>query len=140
MRRSCVAALLVITALVATSAVARAAAAPSSSIGGNVEPALDTVAPNIVAVVASGAPVDGDVPLIVRNATSHAVTVLRVRAAGVDGSGRTVARAATRAIVPRVLEPGGLGLARVQLDDATLPASVTSEFDVRSTRAHNTHD
>jgi hypothetical protein len=136
MRRSSVAT-LVITALMAASGFARAAGAPSSSVGGNVEPALDVGAPNAVAVVASGAPAEGEVPVIVRNGTTHAVTVRRVVAAAVDGSGRAVARAATRTVVPRVLEPDGLGLARVQFGDAALPVSVTFEFDVTATRERN---
>ena len=98
MRRSCAATLLVITALFAASA--RATAAPTSSTGGNVEPALDTVAPNTVAVVASGAPVQGVVPVIVRNGTGHDVTVRRIRAAAVDGSGHTTARATTGEVKP----------------------------------------
>jgi hypothetical protein len=139
MRRSHLATLLVITALVAASGAARAPT-PSSSTGGNVEPALDTVAPDTVAVVASGAPVDGAVPVIVRNGTTRAVTVVRIRAVAVDGSGRSVARAATPTVVPRLLEPDGLGLARVQFEDATVPVSATYEFDVTSTRARNTKD
>jgi hypothetical protein len=132
-RRSCAATLLVIAALFAASA--RATAAPTSSTGGNVEPALDTVAPNTVAVVASGAPVQGVVPVIVRNGTGHNVTVRRIRAAAVDGSGHTTARASTRTVVPSVLAPNGLGLARVNFEDPAMPASVTYEFDVTSMRA-----
>jgi hypothetical protein len=134
-RRWCVATLLVITALCAASSADPATAAPASSTGGNVEPALDTAAPDSVAVAASGAPVDGVVPVLVRNGTTHRVEVRRVRAAAVDGSGRTTARATTRLVVPNVLEPDGLGLARVDFDDPRLPASVTYRFDVTSRRA-----
>jgi len=135
MRRSSAATLLVIIALFTTPAMERAAAAPTNAVGGNVEPALDTVAPNTVAVVASGAPVDGVVPVIVRNGTTREVTVQRIRGTAVDRSGHTVARATTRTVVPGVLESEGLGLARVDFEDSTIPASVTYEFDVTSTRA-----
>jgi hypothetical protein len=135
-RRSRVATILVIVALCAASAPARADAAPSST-GGNVDPALDAVAPDTVAVVASGAPVEGAVPVIVRNGTAHHVTVLRIRATAVDGSGRKVARGVTNTIVPRSLEPGGLALARVEFHDTTMPASTTYKFDATSTRARD---
>ena len=49
MRRSCVATLLLITALTVAAARAPAVAAPDGSTHGNVEPALDPVPPNTVA-------------------------------------------------------------------------------------------
>jgi hypothetical protein len=136
-RRSCVAALLVIIAFCVASTTRQATAATTSATGGNVEPALDTVAPNTVAVVASGAPVGGVVPVIVRNGTRHDATVLRIRAAAVDSSGRTVARSTTRTVVPRMLVPDGLGLARVDFENPAMSATVTYKFDVASTRARN---
>jgi len=124
---------LVIALVIATAAPIAAV----TGVGGNVDPALDAIAPGTVAVVASGAPERGVVPIIVRNATSHAVTGLRVRATALDGDGHAVARAASRTVVPDVLTTDGLGLAQVDFRDPKLPLGVTYRFDVRARRAQH---
>lgn len=118
---------------------ATSAAASTRSLGGNVEPALDPIAPGSVAVVASGAPERGVVPVIVQNATQHPVSRLRIRATALDGDGDVVARTTSRNVVPEVLEQDGLGLAQVDFRDPKLPLSVTYRFDVRARRATRSH-
>ena len=112
-----------------------AEAASTGAVAGNVDPALDAVDPGTVGVAASGAPVHGVVPVIVQNQESGAVTHLRIAARAVDGSGRTLARTKTRRVVPGVLDPDAIGLARLDFGDPSLPPGTTFEFDVASKRA-----
>jgi hypothetical protein len=118
-------------------AAERGAAAAARSVGGNAEPAVDAVQPGTVGVAAVGAPASGVVPLIVENAKPGAVTSLRIAARAVDADGRTVGRAATRTVVPPVLEPDELGLARVDFRDSTLPLTSRFEFEISSKHAGN---
>ena len=111
-----------------------AGAATTGPIAGNVEPALDTVDPGTVGVAASGAPLRGVVPVVVQNRKPATVTHVRISARAVDGDGRTVARATTRTVVPEVLDPGALGLARVDFGDPLLPLGVSYKFVVTSKR------
>jgi hypothetical protein len=75
--------------------------------------------------------------VIVQNRKSVAVTHVRISARGVDGDGRTVARATTRTVVPNVLEPDAVGLARVDFDDPLLPLGLSFEFRVTAQRARH---
>jgi hypothetical protein len=121
--------------LVPTTSVAGAVS--GRSVAGNVDPALDVVEPGTVGVAASGAPLGGVVPVIVQNRKSVAVTHLRISARGVDGDGRTVARATTRTVVPNVLDPDAVGLARVDFHDRLLPLGLSFEFSVTAQRARH---
>jgi hypothetical protein len=86
-------------------------------------------------VAASGAPTRGVVPVVVQNATRHAVARLWIRATAATGSGRVVAHGATRNVIPEPLAPQALALSRVDFHDATLPPGLTYRFHITAGRA-----
>ena len=137
LRRPGLALLAVLGGLVLVPPTGVAGAGSVRSVAGNVDPALDVVEPGTVGVAASGAPLGGVVPVIVQNQKSVAVTDLRISARGLDGDGRTVARATTRTVVPNVLDPGAAGLARVDFHDRLLPLGLSFEFTVTAQRARH---
>jgi len=128
---------LVLLGALALVSVPGAGAASTGAVAGNVDPALDAVDPGTIDVAASGAPVRGVVPLVVQNRKSGRVTRIRISARAVDGNGRTVARANTRSVVPGVLDPDTIGLARLDFGDASLPPSTSFEFDVTAKPARH---
>jgi hypothetical protein len=138
MRRCGVVAVLVIGTLVAAAGTGISGTMASArSISGNVEPELRAIPPGTVGVVANGAPVGGVVAVMVENRSARSVTRIGIRATALDANGRAVARASSRQIVPEVLAPDALGLARVDFDDPQLPPDLTYRFKVKSRPARD---
>jgi hypothetical protein len=112
----------------------------NDGLGGNVTPRLDPAPTGTVAVVASGAPVDGKVAVIVQNGTAGPVDSVRVRgtATRADGGSATSARTAT--LVPAVLAPGAYGLGVLDFRKNALAPGAQIAFDVTSSKAKSPTD
>jgi len=83
-----------------------------------------------VAVVASSAPVDGHVAIVVSNSTTQPVRVRKVVATATASSGSRSAKASTRTVVPRVLQPGEQGLGEIRFRANRVRFDDTLAFDV----------
>jgi hypothetical protein len=101
---------------------------------GNVTP---TVQPTTgVAAVAQSAPVDGQVAVLVRNASTKPVRIDRVTAVATSADGSVVIGARTTKAYPQVVAPTQLALASVRFRGKDLAANPnpTITVKVRSTR------
>ena len=92
-----------------------------------------------VAVVAWSAPVDGRVAIVVSNSTTQPVRVRKVVATATASSGTRSAKASTRTVVPRVLQPGEQGLGEIRFRANRVRFDDTLAFDV-TTRPVRTTD
>jgi hypothetical protein len=109
-----------------------AAAAPAPA--GNVTPVLDA-ANGAVAVVASSAPVDGRVAVVVQNGKAQPVRGVRVTAVATRPDGGLVTRGAAHALVPSTLAPGAVALGIVDFSPHEVAPDSTITFSVKSRRA-----
>jgi hypothetical protein len=119
---------------VATSSV------PSGPPSGNVKPTLDAVPPGKVAVVASSAPVDGRIAVIVQNGTTGRVRNVRVTALATRPDGGSVVKASTRSLLPSTLKPDAIALGALEFRASDVPADVTLSYKVSSVRAPSAKD
>jgi hypothetical protein len=88
-----------------------------------------------VAVVATSAPTDGRVAVILHNATTHAVRILRVDVIATSADGGSATRVHVTATYPQVLAPDTLALTAVSFGPQRAPAAdATFDAKVRSRR------
>lgn len=111
-----------------------AGAATSTAPVGNVTPNLQQPAAGRVAAVATSAPVDGQVAVLIQNDTSSPTRVDVVTATATRSDGGFSTRARTSSVYPQVLAPGELALAAVQFRTRDVPPGTTFAVKVRSTR------
>jgi hypothetical protein len=102
---------------------------------GNIDPALASSPPAAVAVVAQGAPVGSDVAVLVHNGTSRPVRDVRLEATATHAPGAAPSRAKTAVVVPSVIGPGALGLARVSFGKVPLAPGDDIKVTVKSSRS-----
>jgi len=127
--RSAVVGLALACALACTWAGVGNAAATSDPLQGNVIPALNAV-PGRVAVVAYGAVTNGQLPVVLENATGRPVTALRVVGTATTADGSAVTRASTRTTTPVTVAPGGLALAVLGFRKGAVPPGAKLAFRV----------
>jgi hypothetical protein len=113
------------------------AAGTSTNPVGNVTPSTQPASG--VAVVATSAPVDGHVALLVHNGSDGSVRVDRVTATATSSDGGQVARARTRATFPQVLAPDGLALVSVAFHKKAIGVAPQVVAKVRSTGVSARH-
>ena len=114
--------------------------APSGPPRGNVEPALDPVPAGKVAVVASSAPVNGRVAVIVQNGSTKPVRRLRVTALATRPDGSRATKASTQSLLPSTLGPDAIALGVVEFRPRDLAADATLSYKVASARAPSGKD
>lgn len=119
----------------AAAAAPIAAGAVTATLVGNAVPALPSSLPNTVAVVANGAPVAGEVAIVVRNGTARAVDNVKVKGVATPPGGGRAVRAKTRALEPPTIAPGELAIARLAFPGPDLPSETTFAFEVTGDRA-----
>jgi hypothetical protein len=112
----------------------------ASPLQGDVDPALPTPLPSGVAVVAHGAPVKGDVAIIVRNGTDRPVDDVVVSATASRPDRGPVVRAKTKSVVPNTLAPGELAIGKLDFRVRDLPSDTSFAFKVESSRAKSVTD
>jgi hypothetical protein len=112
----------------------------NDGLRGNVTPRLDPVPTGTVAVVASGAPVDGEVAVIVQNGTAGPVNSVRVRGTAMPANGGPAISARTATLVPAVLAPGEYGLGVLDFRKDALAPDAEIAFDVTSAKAKSPTD
>jgi hypothetical protein len=109
-------------------------AATSTAPVGNVSPNFQPL-PGRVAAVATSAPVDGQVAVLVQNGTGNAARVHLIVVTTTRPDGGFTTRARTSTVYPQVLAPGELALAAVRFRTRDVPPGATFAVKVRSTRA-----
>jgi hypothetical protein len=88
-----------------------------------------------VAVVATSAPTDGKVAVVLHNATTHPVRIVRLDVVATTADGGRATRAHTTATYPQVLAPDTLALTAVSFGAKRAPATdATFDAKVRSRR------
>jgi hypothetical protein len=122
---------MVVVVCGSTMAEARAEASPTQPAG-NVTPNFQP-ASNQVAAVATSAPVDGQVAVLLQNGTSSGARVDLVVATATRPDGGQTSRARSATAYPQVLAPGELALAAVQFRPRDLAPGATVTMKVRST-------
>jgi hypothetical protein len=90
--------------------------------------------PGQVASVATSAPVDGRVAVLVQNGAADTARVDQVVATATRPDGGSATRARTSTVYPQVLAPGELALTAVQFRTRDVPHGTTFAVKVRSTR------
>jgi len=120
--------LLAVSLIVVTATGAGASSAPV----GNVSPALSSPGTD-VAVVASAAPVDDRVAVLIQNGSAKAARIDLVTATATSRDGGTVTRARSVEAFPQVLAPGELALAAVQFRKHEAPLGGSFVVKVRGT-------
>jgi hypothetical protein len=108
------------------------AAAPAPN--GNVVPVLDS-ADGSVAVVASSAPVDGRIAVVVQNGTAKPVRSVKVSAFATRPDGGLTTRAVTDDLLPSTLAPGAIAIGAVDFRPRPISPDATLTFSVKSGRA-----
>lgn len=116
------------------------AVAPPPAPRGNVEPALDPVTAGKVAVVASSAPVDGRVVVIVQNGTANTVRKVRVTALATRSDGGRATKVSTDDLLPSILTPNAIALGALEFRPGDVPPGATLSFEVKSGRAPTDDD
>ena len=119
---------------VAHAATSTTAPAGTPAPTGNVEPALDP-ANGAVEVVATGAPVDGRIPVLVQNGTAAPVRNVRVSAVATTADGTRSTKVSTRSLLPSTLAPGAIALAALEFDADDVDPDSTLTYMVSSGRA-----
>lgn len=132
-RRGRVGAVLTAT-LVLVVALASGAQATVTGLVGNAEPALPSSLPAKVTVVSTGAPVGSDVAVLVRNGTSKPVRDVRLSGSATRADGTASVRARSSIVVPSVIAPGAVAVARVGFGKAQLAPDDKVEVKVRKSR------
>jgi hypothetical protein len=125
---------VVLTAVGCTGTLAATAGAATTSFDpvGNATPTLQPVTG--VGAAAIGAPVDGVVPVVVRNAGTSAVRVDRLIATATRSDGGLAVRAVSLRTYPQTLAPAGTALAGVRFRAADVRGQVAITVKVRTTR------
>ena len=118
--------------VVSASFVSIGAVAPAPN--GNVTPVLDPTNGQ-VAVVASSAPVDNRVAVVVQNGTSKPVRSVKVTAFATRPDGGLATRAVTDDLVPSTLAPGAIAIGAVDFRPRPIPSNAVVTFAVKSGRA-----
>jgi hypothetical protein len=116
------------------------AVAPPPPPRGNVQPALEVIPTGEVGVVASSAPVDGKVAVIVQNRTTGPVRNVRVTATATQPDGTRATKVTTRSLVPSILAPDAIALAVLAFRPADVPNGATLSYTVARSRAPSTND
>jgi hypothetical protein len=109
-------------------------AAASVQPSGNVEPALVATPPGKVAVVASSAPVEGQVAVIVQNGSARPVRDVQVSASSTTSDGGRATKASDTDLVPATLAPGDIAFGLVKFPTGDVPAGSVLAFKVKSRR------
>jgi hypothetical protein len=124
--------LLTVSVLVVVTAGGVSASSTPPQPTGNVNPVVTAPGPK-VAVVATAAPVDDRVAVLIQNGSTRAARVLLVSATATSRDGRVVTRARTLEAFPQVLAPNQLALAAVQFRKGGTSPGDTVKVTVRST-------
>jgi hypothetical protein len=132
--------LAVFAVLVVTAASGAGTAFGTQAVSGDASPRLDPVPVGKVAVVASSAPSDDMVAVIVQNGTDHAVTSVRVRGAVASADGGAAIASRPVAVVPGTLVPGDHGLAAIRFRKGSLALGTSPTFRVTWSRTKSASD
>lgn len=130
--------LLGLTAAIAVALTPMIAAAQTSAAPGepqgNVTPR--TTPAKGVAAVAQSAPVDGRVAVLVQNATTKPVRILRITAVVTSADGSVATKATSAKAYPQVVAPGSLALAGVRFRAKALAGNPNPQPTIKIKSAH----
>lgn len=108
-------------------------------VTGNASPVLPVGRPGVVALISEGARMDqsGELPVVVRNNTSH--TVARITAAGTikNASGKLIATGSDQGFMPNLVQPGEIAFGYIyfQNSNVAIPPGGKINIQVGSTLA-----
>jgi hypothetical protein len=120
-------------ALAPTIAAAQTSGAPGTPQG-NVTPT--TTPAKGVAAVAQSAPVDGRLAVLVQNATTKPVRIVRITAIVTSADGSVATKATSAKAYPQVVAPGSLALAGVRFRAKALAGNPNAQPTIKIKSAH----